>query len=61
MSFAVQSTSVLTDTPAQAATKIQAGFRGMRDRKKVKAEMDSLTREGKVLAEIPEAMAWKMV
>eukprot|EP00035_Acanthoeca_spectabilis_P013838 m.260073 g.260073 ORF g.260073 m.260073 type:complete len:371 (-) comp15983_c0_seq4:9574-10686(-) len=47
--------------PTKAATKIQAGFRGMRDRKKVKAEMDSLTREGKVLAEIPEAMAWKMV
>jgi len=39
----------------------QACWRGLKSRKETQAQMDGLLHEGKVLAEITEVMAWKMV
>jgi hypothetical protein len=45
----------------QAAIKIQSNFRGMKARSKMRDEMNALQHEGKILAEISNAMVWKMV
>lgn len=45
----------------RAATKIQAMWRGHKSRQATQEQMDSLLHEGKILAELPSCMAWKMV